>query len=241
MEPYLGGMLRDSVVRWDAAAGRTTPQGLVALRERLREGSPQAVGISLGTNDGSDPRRFADRIARVLAAIPRRLRRLGECQPPATQGRLRAAQRRAAQVRAARPAAAPDRLEPRRPLRPGPASDRLHPDDAGFRQRSRMYVELVLARAAVEQVVANAPADGVLALVAADDVIALEAVDRVVAALAGDDVRSGPPVRVSEAEVPTIVATLPWQTAVGCQSGPRLVPGVVSVSWMTPDPSAFIR
>jgi hypothetical protein len=70
MAPYLGGMLTSRVFRWDAASGRTTPQGLVALRERLREDTPQAVAVSLGTNDGSDPRRFARRITRVLEAIP---------------------------------------------------------------------------------------------------------------------------------------------------------------------------
>jgi lysophospholipase L1-like esterase len=52
------------------AIGRTTPQGLQALRAALRQVTPQAVVISLGTNDGSDPRRFAGRLHRVLGAIP---------------------------------------------------------------------------------------------------------------------------------------------------------------------------
>jgi hypothetical protein len=70
MEPYLGAMLAPSTVVWDARSGRTTPQGLVRLRARLREAAPQTVVISLGTNDGPDPRRFASRVQRALRAIP---------------------------------------------------------------------------------------------------------------------------------------------------------------------------
>ena len=40
------------------------------LRARLREVTPRTVIISLGTNDGPDPRRFASRIRRTLQAIP---------------------------------------------------------------------------------------------------------------------------------------------------------------------------
>ena len=40
------------------------------LRARLREVTPRTVVISLGTNDGPDPRRFAGRIQRALQAIP---------------------------------------------------------------------------------------------------------------------------------------------------------------------------
>jgi lysophospholipase L1-like esterase len=70
MEPYLGALLGSSEVVWDARSGRTTPEGLVRLRARLREVAPQTVVISLGTNDGPDPRRFASRIQRALDAIP---------------------------------------------------------------------------------------------------------------------------------------------------------------------------
>ena len=70
LRPFLGGMLADRTLSWDAKSGRTTPQGLAALRAALRHETPQAVVVSLGTNDGWDPRRFADRLTRVLAAIP---------------------------------------------------------------------------------------------------------------------------------------------------------------------------
>jgi lysophospholipase L1-like esterase len=70
MRPYLGTMLGSSEVVWDARSGRTTPEGLVRLRARLHEVTPHTVVISLGTNDGPDPQRFAERIQRALDAIP---------------------------------------------------------------------------------------------------------------------------------------------------------------------------
>jgi lysophospholipase L1-like esterase len=70
MRPFLGDMITDREVTFDAKDGRTTPQGLEALRVDLRQFAPQAVVINLGTNDGSDPRVFADRVRRTLGAVP---------------------------------------------------------------------------------------------------------------------------------------------------------------------------
>src|SRR5205085_11363183 len=54
MKPYLGDLL-GAPVAWDAKSGRTTPQGLSALRAALRTVvAPKAVVISLGTNDRSE-------------------------------------------------------------------------------------------------------------------------------------------------------------------------------------------
>ena len=72
MRPFLVPMLGDREVAWDARTGRTTPQGLQVLRAILPQVTPATVVISLGTNDGSDPGRFADRIRRVLRALPPR-------------------------------------------------------------------------------------------------------------------------------------------------------------------------
>ena len=69
-EPYLGDLLPGREVTFDAVTGRTTPDGMRALRARLLDLHPDTVVISLGTNDGSDPARFASRIRRVLDAIP---------------------------------------------------------------------------------------------------------------------------------------------------------------------------
>ena len=67
--PYLDSMLTDRSITWDAANGRTTPQGIHALRVDLRAVQPQAVVVSLGTNDGPDPRRFTRRLRIVLGDL----------------------------------------------------------------------------------------------------------------------------------------------------------------------------
>ncbi|MBJ7328469.1 MAG: hypothetical protein JHC95_01140 [Solirubrobacteraceae bacterium] len=69
-KPFLDELLPGYSVTWDAKSGRTTPQGLVALRARLREVTPAVVVISLGSNDGSSASRFQDRMRRVLALVP---------------------------------------------------------------------------------------------------------------------------------------------------------------------------
>lgn len=68
LRPYLQRQLGTDVA-WDAKSGRTTPQGLVALRAALKIVQPTTVVVSLGTNDGSSPVRFQDRIDRMLSAI----------------------------------------------------------------------------------------------------------------------------------------------------------------------------
>jgi hypothetical protein len=70
MRSFLGSMLPDREVVWDARTGRTTPQGLVRLRADLPQVTPTTVVVSLGTNDGSDPGRFASRMRRLLLALP---------------------------------------------------------------------------------------------------------------------------------------------------------------------------
>jgi lysophospholipase L1-like esterase len=139
MRPYLGTMLGSSQVVWDARSGRTTPEGLVRLNARLREVTPQTVVISLGTNDGPDPRRFAERIQRALDAIP-----AGACivwadiNRPPRKGRYHGLNRVLEQ-------AAQD--DPRMVLvhwdravlhRSVSLPDGLHPDAAGFEFRSRL-------------------------------------------------------------------------------------------------------
>lgn len=72
MRPFLIPMLGGREVAWNARTGRTTPQGLQVLRATLPQVTPTTVVVSLGTNDGPDPGRFADRIRRVLRALPPR-------------------------------------------------------------------------------------------------------------------------------------------------------------------------
>lgn len=140
-------MLTGRIVTWDARSGRTTPQGLQRLRARLRRSAPQAVVISLGTNDGSDPSRFLDRLRRTLRAIP-----AGTCVVwadifrPARKGaykalnhvlRNEAKRRRRLHV-----------VGWERAVRSGAVSlpDGLHPDAAGYERRSKMYAAAIDAR-----------------------------------------------------------------------------------------------
>ncbi len=70
MRPFLGEMITDREVTFDVRAGWTTPQGMEALRLDLEQFAPQTIVLSLGTNDGSDPRIFADRVRRILRYTP---------------------------------------------------------------------------------------------------------------------------------------------------------------------------
>lgn len=70
LKPSLDELLNPMPIVWDARAGRTGPQGLIRLRARLSAMTPEIVVISLGTNDGPDPRRFTNRIQRALRLIP---------------------------------------------------------------------------------------------------------------------------------------------------------------------------
>lgn len=70
MRRYLGAAVDERPVRYSVKGGITTPAGMSRLRAQLREVVPTAVVISLGTNDGPDPFRFASRIDRVLELVP---------------------------------------------------------------------------------------------------------------------------------------------------------------------------
>jgi len=70
MQPFLSEMITDREVTFDVRNGWTTPQGMVALHLDLQQYSPQTVVLSLGTNDGSNPSVFADRVRRTMSAMP---------------------------------------------------------------------------------------------------------------------------------------------------------------------------
>jgi lysophospholipase L1-like esterase len=139
MRPYLGTMLGSSEVVWDARSGRTTPEGLVRLRARLGEVTPQTVVISLGTNDGPDPTRFADRIQRALDAIP-----VSACvvwtdiNRPPRKGGYRGLNRVLEQAAARDPRMVLVHWDRAVLHRAVSLPDGLHPDAAGFQFRSRM-------------------------------------------------------------------------------------------------------
>jgi lysophospholipase L1-like esterase len=68
-QPYLPDLLADRNLVSDVQGGITTPQGMRLLRMALRTVAPRTVVFSLGSNDGPDPQRFADRVRRTLALL----------------------------------------------------------------------------------------------------------------------------------------------------------------------------
>jgi len=69
-QPYLPELLTDRTLISDVKSGITTPEGMRLLRMSLRTVSPTTVVFSLGSNDGADPSRFADRLRRTMALLP---------------------------------------------------------------------------------------------------------------------------------------------------------------------------
>jgi lysophospholipase L1-like esterase len=140
MKPYLGTLLPSSDITWDSKSGRTTPTGLEHLRARLRRVTPDVVVISLGTNDGWNPLRFADRINRALAAIPKTACVVWSSidRPPrkgpfkALNKVLWAASRNDRRLKIIDWHAVVSTGQVRLP-------DGLHPDAAGYEFRSRMF------------------------------------------------------------------------------------------------------
>jgi lysophospholipase L1-like esterase len=70
-QPFLPEVLADRTIVFDVRNGITTPQGMRLLRMSLRTVTPKTAVFQLGTNDGGDPQRFADRVRRTLALLPR--------------------------------------------------------------------------------------------------------------------------------------------------------------------------
>src|SRR4051794_25601482 len=143
LKPYLGDLLGENPT-WDAVSGRTTPQGMTALRGALRRIQPRTVIVSLGTNDGPDPERFRDRMRRTLAAMPQ-----AQCvvwsalsRPPRKGPFLAMNQvlREEAQRDHRLVIVAWDRVVARGQVT---LPDGLHPDPAGYRTRSRMIADAV--------------------------------------------------------------------------------------------------
>ena len=143
LRPYLAEQLGTDVA-WDAKSGRTTPQGLLALRAALKVVEPSTVVVSLGTNDGSDPTRFQSRIDRVLTAIgPKRCVVWANIYRPARKGPYAALN-----TVLAGEAARVSRLHlvdwlgaVRRQAVTLP--DGLHPDTTGFEYRSKLIAAAV--------------------------------------------------------------------------------------------------
>jgi lysophospholipase L1-like esterase len=145
LKTTLPGLLGEDVA-WDAKSGRTTPQGLVALRSSLKIVRPKVVIVSLGTNDGPDPRRFASRIDRALAAIGRNACVVwSDIYRPARKGPYTALNgvltAEALKVKRLH-LVAWDRAVAHRAVT---LPDGLHPDPAGFAYRAELIADAVRA------------------------------------------------------------------------------------------------
>jgi lysophospholipase L1-like esterase len=144
LKPFLGVLLAPREVTWDAVSGRTTPQGMLALRAALRRLQPDVVVLSLGTNDGPDPRRFASRIQRTMHAIPQDACVVWSLiyRPP-RKGPYDALNHVLRLFAERDPRLFP--VDWRRAVSTGAVAlpDGLHPDPAGFRYRSRMLAAAV--------------------------------------------------------------------------------------------------
>jgi lysophospholipase L1-like esterase len=145
LRPSLGDLLGEDIA-WDAKSGRTTPQGLVALRSALKIVRPKTVIVSLGTNDGPDGARFANRVDRVLAAIgPDACVVWSDIYRPARKGPYAALNStlsfEAARVKRLHLVGWNSAVARRAVTLP----DGLHPDPAGFAYRAKLIADAVHA------------------------------------------------------------------------------------------------
>jgi hypothetical protein len=144
MRPFLGSMLPGREVVWDARTGRTTPQGLARLRADLPQVTPTTVVVSLGTNDGSDPGRFASRMRRLLLALPPTACVVWPAiyRPPrkGPYEALNRVLRRQARIDPRFVVPRWDVVVLRGEVR---LPDGLHPDEFGFHQRSRIVASAI--------------------------------------------------------------------------------------------------
>lgn len=144
LRPYLAQQLGTDVA-WDAKSGRTTPQGLVALRAALKVVQPTTVVVSLGTNDGANPGRFQDRIDRTLRTVGDRCVVWTTIYRPARKGPYAGLNTvlagEASRVRRLHLVDWVGAVRRQAVTLP----DGLHPDTAGFEYRSRLIADAVKA------------------------------------------------------------------------------------------------
>lgn len=144
IRPYLGALLPADHITYDVKTGRTTPVGLTRLRDELKLVTPENVVISLGTNDGPDPSTFASRIRRVLAAVPTAACVYwADINRPARKGAYVALNHVLRSIAASDPRLV---IVPwNREVASGRVTlpDGLHPDAAGYQDRSRLFAAAV--------------------------------------------------------------------------------------------------
>ena len=142
--PFLGPMLADRNVVAAAKNGITTPQGMKLVRKELRLVTPKTVVISLGTNDGSNAKRFADRVRRTMSLLPQNACVIwSTIIRPKRKGAYRGLNRVLYQARRRDPRIVVVNWEYAVNVGAVFLPDGLHADEAGYRYRSEMIAEAI--------------------------------------------------------------------------------------------------
>ena len=142
--PYLGPLLGDRTIVAAARNGITTPQGMRLVRMNLRTVTPKTVIFSLGTNDGSSAKRFADRLRRTMRLLPQ-----DACVVwstiirPRRKGEYRGLNRVLHQAKRRDPRLVVVNWEHAVAVGAVQLPDGLHADTAGYRHRSEMIAEAI--------------------------------------------------------------------------------------------------
>jgi lysophospholipase L1-like esterase len=142
--PFLGPMLGGRHVVAAARNGITTPQGMKLVRQELRLVTPKTVIISLGTNDGANPQRFADRVRRTMSLLPENACVIwSTIIRPKRKGDYRGLNRVLYQARRRDPRIVVVNWEYAVNVGAVFLPDGLHADEAGYRYRSAMIAEAI--------------------------------------------------------------------------------------------------
>ena len=142
--PYLGPMLGGRNIVAAAQNGITTPKGMSLLRRELRVVTPKTVIISLGTNDGSDPKRFADRVRRTMSLLPENACAVwATIIRPKRKGAYRGLNRVLHQAKRRDPRIVVVNWEYAVKVGAVQLPDGLHADAAGYQYRSAMIAEAI--------------------------------------------------------------------------------------------------
>ena len=142
--PFLGPMLGDRNIVAATKSGITTPQGMKIVRQELRLVTPKIVVISLGSNDGGNPHRFADRVRRTMSLLPENACVIwSTIIRPKRKGDYRGLNRVLYQARRRDPRIVVVNWEYAVNVGAVFLPDGLHADEAGYRYRSAMIAEAI--------------------------------------------------------------------------------------------------
>ena len=142
--PFLAPMLGGRNIVSAAQNGITTPKGMSLMRRELRVVTPKTVIISLGTNDGANPQRFADRVRRTMSLLPENACVIwSTIIRPKRKGDYRGLNRVLHQAKRRDPRIVVINWEYAVNVGAVFLPDGVHADEAGYRYRSAMIAEAI--------------------------------------------------------------------------------------------------